>query len=158
MTSPPASGRHLLKFEKRRKMSHPTALFALSIMQCCILGCIHDQPVWPIVGPTIGRKFVLHDAIVGQIVCQTGWPDDRLVYTYFQLAHQPVGWRIASIKHVWFMRFISRPFVRRCTCKHSSDPTSNRLINYANELSRIDQSAYSGAVGLLSKNRFCPRI
>ena len=33
MTSPAASGRHLSKFEKRPKMPHPTALFALSLMQ-----------------------------------------------------------------------------------------------------------------------------
>ena len=36
MTSPAASGRHLSRFEKRPKMPHPTALFALSIMQCGI--------------------------------------------------------------------------------------------------------------------------
>ena len=34
MTSPGASGRHLSDLEKRPKMPHPTALFALNIMQC----------------------------------------------------------------------------------------------------------------------------
>ena len=36
MTSPAASSRHLSRFEKRTKMPHATALFALSIMQCGI--------------------------------------------------------------------------------------------------------------------------
>ena len=36
MTSPAASGRHLSRLEKRPKMPHPTALLALSIMQCGI--------------------------------------------------------------------------------------------------------------------------
>ena len=31
------------------------------------------------------------NAIVGQIVCQTGRPDDRPVYAYFGQAHHPVG-------------------------------------------------------------------
>ena len=34
MTSPVVSGRHLSTFEKRPKMPHPTALFALSLIQC----------------------------------------------------------------------------------------------------------------------------
>ena len=34
MTAPAASSQHLSKFEKRLQMSHPTALFALSLMQC----------------------------------------------------------------------------------------------------------------------------
>ena len=34
MTSPAASGQHLSKLEKRPKMPHPTALFALNLMQC----------------------------------------------------------------------------------------------------------------------------
>ena len=38
-TSLAASGRHLSRFEKRRKMPHPTALFALSITHCCIMQC-----------------------------------------------------------------------------------------------------------------------
>ena len=34
MTSQAASGLRLSKFEKRRKMPHPTALLALILMQC----------------------------------------------------------------------------------------------------------------------------
>ena len=39
MTSPAASGRRLSRFEKRRKIPLPTALFTLSIMQRCIMQC-----------------------------------------------------------------------------------------------------------------------
>ena len=55
------------------------------------------------------------DAIVGQIVCQTGQPDDRLVYTYFRLAQQPVGRRIA-------LKFDS--------CDPSANPSSNSVRAY----------------------------
>ena len=54
MTSPDASGRHLSKFERGPKMPHPTALFAINLMQCQIrleISCAKN----------IGNAFELSD-------------------------------------------------------------------------------------------------